>query len=277
MKSPVSWVGGKSHVASRIVAMMPPHDHYVEVFGGGLSVFFMKPKSRLETVNDKSKELMNFWLVCRDRAEELVAKLESTPYSRALFDEWKAKPLPDDPVERAAWWFFLQCSRFSGNYHGGWSYCRMKSTVSVPPAARFRRRISRILVVRDRFAEVQIECADFRVMFERYSGCPDNLLFCDPPYFGTEYYYREKFTEQDHRDLAALIAGSRAKIILSYYNHPLLDELYPDLCRREIRTVKHGAKSLANQKKPKGCEIVLMNYELESDLLGVSDAKTLDG
>ena len=276
MKSPVSWVGGKSHVASRIVAMMPPHDHYIEVFGGGLSVFFRKPRSKLETVNDKNKDLMSFWLVCRDHTEELVAKLDSTPYSRALFDEWKTKPLPDDPIERAAWWFFLQCSRFSANYHGGWSYLKVRSTCNVPPAARFRRLTTRIFAVRDRFTDVQIECADFREMCERYSGCSENLMYFDPPYFGTEYYYREKFTEQDHRDLAELIAGSRAKIILTYYAHPLLDKLYPDLHRREIRTAKHGAKSLANQRKPQGCEIVLTNYEIEPDLLGIINAKTMD-
>lgn len=36
--SPLKWHGGKHYLAARIVALMPPHTHYVEPFAGGLSV-----------------------------------------------------------------------------------------------------------------------------------------------------------------------------------------------------------------------------------------------
>ncbi|WP_257842548.1 DNA adenine methylase [Helicobacter sp. 11S02629-2] len=42
LKPPFAWVGGKSRLAKDIVAMMPPHQTYVEVFAGGLNVLYAK-------------------------------------------------------------------------------------------------------------------------------------------------------------------------------------------------------------------------------------------
>jgi DNA adenine methylase len=33
-KSPISWVGGKSQLAPKIIPLFPEHHAYVEVFGG---------------------------------------------------------------------------------------------------------------------------------------------------------------------------------------------------------------------------------------------------
>ncbi len=39
MKSPIAYIGGKSRVANKIIAMMPPHKTYVELFAGAAWVF----------------------------------------------------------------------------------------------------------------------------------------------------------------------------------------------------------------------------------------------
>lgn len=44
LKAPFAWVGGKSRLAASIVQLMPPHKRYIEVFGGGLSVLYAKPR-----------------------------------------------------------------------------------------------------------------------------------------------------------------------------------------------------------------------------------------
>ena len=38
LRSPLKWHGGKSYLARRIIALMPPHKTYVEGFAGGLSI-----------------------------------------------------------------------------------------------------------------------------------------------------------------------------------------------------------------------------------------------
>lgn len=202
--------------------------------------------------------------MCRDRAEELVRKLEWTPYSRQLFDEWKREPRPEDDLEWAARWFFMQCSRFSASHHGGWAYNKAKLTVNVPCAPQFRRRLARILPVRDRLADVQIECADFRVMMERYGGYEENLLYIDPPYPG-KAYYQFGFTEEDHRDLAELAHASKAKIALSSGDDPLTSELYGDWVRHQMQCVTQSAKSDRGDSKPRRTELLLTNYTAQED------------
>lgn len=62
--SPFGLVGGKSKLAKDIVALMPKHRLYVEVFGGALNVLYTKEKPILtkgaEVVNDINGELRAF-------------------------------------------------------------------------------------------------------------------------------------------------------------------------------------------------------------------------
>src|SRR5262245_65981470 len=63
---PLKWHGGKHYLASRIVGLMPPHLHYVELFAGGLAVLLAKdPDGVSEVANDLHGELANFWRVLR--------------------------------------------------------------------------------------------------------------------------------------------------------------------------------------------------------------------
>jgi hypothetical protein len=49
--------GGKHYLARRVVGLMPPHLHCVELFGCGLQVFFAKdPEGTSEVVNDLNRE-----------------------------------------------------------------------------------------------------------------------------------------------------------------------------------------------------------------------------
>lgn len=71
---PLKWHGGKFYLARRIVALMPPHLHYVDPYAGGLAVLLARdPADRRlwsgttasrrglpEVVNDLDGRLINF-------------------------------------------------------------------------------------------------------------------------------------------------------------------------------------------------------------------------
>ena len=38
VRSPITWLGGKGVVKTKILPLLPPHDYYVEPFGGGASI-----------------------------------------------------------------------------------------------------------------------------------------------------------------------------------------------------------------------------------------------
>jgi DNA adenine methylase len=96
---PLKTHGGKHYLASRIVALMPRHLHYVEPYAGGLSVLLARDPEdpRLwagcgsglrgvsEVANDLDGRLVNFWRVLRDEGTfaRFVRQVEAVPLSRA--------------------------------------------------------------------------------------------------------------------------------------------------------------------------------------------------
>ena len=66
MKSPISWVGGKSKLVKTLLPLIPQHKCYVEVFGGAGWLLFGKQLSNIEILNDYDEELINFWSVVQN-------------------------------------------------------------------------------------------------------------------------------------------------------------------------------------------------------------------
>ncbi len=66
VRSPIKWAGGKSRVRDTIIAMLPKHDCYVEVFGGAGWVLFGKEPSRVEVFNDIDGDIVNFFEVVKN-------------------------------------------------------------------------------------------------------------------------------------------------------------------------------------------------------------------
>ena len=84
-----SYYGGKYVIGDWIISKFPHNYtklHYVEPFGGGLSIFFLKRPSLLETINDIDKRLFNLYLNLRDNYDDLMHKIQYTLYSQNEFN-----------------------------------------------------------------------------------------------------------------------------------------------------------------------------------------------
>ena len=255
VKSPLKLVGGKYRLADWIVSHFPPHECYCEPFCGACHVLCAKEPSRVEIINDKDGDLVNFLLVARDQPERLVKAVSSLPYSRLLYEKWKKEELPKDEFERAVRWFYLIRSCFAGRIKMGWGFSKKENSSSV-----YQSTCQRIQAFADRLKKVQIDCLDFRECIKRYDS-PETLFYCDPPFVNKEYYYSISFTEQDHRDLAEILHRIKGKVVLSYYPHPLIKELYSDFYVKRKRTVKYSTKRIG-KPKPRAIELLLANFPL---------------
>jgi len=270
-KSPVCWIGGKCHSASKIVDCLPlppTYKHFVDVFGGGAHVLFRKPQyNHLETYNDYDGNLVNFWMQCRDHPNELQSLIDSLPYSRSLYEDWVESIRNGEelcPLERAARWFYVLRSSISGKLgqtKGDWGYSKeagRNHARSLHNAAGLFTEAS------ERMRCVQIECKSFSDIICRYQR--DNVVFyCDPPYIGHERYYKGApiFGLNDHKVLSELLNATKAKVALSYYPHPLLAELYPGTRWRIVTwdTYKHAEMVQPGSTRQKSTEILIMNYD----------------
>ena len=113
LKSPIGRVWGKSKLSKEIVSLFPEHKHYVEVFGWGLSVFFAKEPSKIETVNDINSDLINLWEVIKEYPQSLSHHLNQLFISRVIFNNIKLKKYtPINHIEKAAFFYYLVSQSF---------------------------------------------------------------------------------------------------------------------------------------------------------------------
>ena len=264
VKAIAPWFGGKRTLAADIVAEMGPHKAYWEPFCGSAAVLLAKPPASHETAIDLHGELTNMARVLcnEDLAVQLYAKASRTLYSTELFTEsreWldrRGETAWSGPDLEAAYHYFVVawmgrngcagCSRTtfqpSMRYTpgGGSSSTRFVSAVQSIPAWHHRLR-NVVIVHGDAFDHLpKIEDAD--------GVC----IYADPPYIkatrgaggGSNYQY--DFTEpaaamplfgveDDHARLASeLRRFTRARVIVSYYDHPRLADLYPGWTIRKL-------------------------------------------
>ncbi|WP_300642381.1 DNA adenine methylase [uncultured Helicobacter sp.] len=220
LKAPFGWIGGKSRLAKEIVEMMPEHKLYVEVFGGGLSVLYAKPKMPKisEVVNDINGELVNLHRVIKTFPVTFTSLLSELLISREMFFDFKNKRLtPKNKIERAV--FFYYCLTYSFASKGD-SFAMPKSR----PAKKLYKDFS---VWSKRLSSVCIENLSFEKLIKEYDR-EETLFYLDPPYMGTEDYYKNTlgFGKKEHELLAEILKGIKGKFILSYNDTPKVRELY---------------------------------------------------
>src|SRR5579862_9703232 len=87
------YYGGKTMMLPALLQLLPPHQTYVEAFGGSGTLLLNKGRSEneLEIYNDFESELVNFFTVLRDRGRELEAALTLTPFSREEYNTAREK------------------------------------------------------------------------------------------------------------------------------------------------------------------------------------------
>ena len=114
MRGPLAYIGGKRALAKQIIDVFPDHVTFCEIFAGGAQVFFKKPPSKVEVLNDLDGEMVNFFRVCQQHYEELVRYLRFVLVSRKWFELLKTTDqtmLTD--IQRAARFFYLQKNSFA--------------------------------------------------------------------------------------------------------------------------------------------------------------------
>jgi DNA adenine methylase len=174
-----AWHGGKSRFTSKIIALFPPHQTFIDVFGGSGAVLLAKQPSPVEVYNDIDAGLANLFRVLRDSrlSRRLQKACEHTLYSRAEFE--LAKEPVDDPVEKAR--RFLVRTRMSWGALGDrWSYSVTASNGGMASVVKvWQAVVERLAQVHQRLLRVQIEQADWREILNRYDG-PGSLLYFGP-------------------------------------------------------------------------------------------------
>jgi DNA adenine methylase len=260
---PLKWHGGKWYLATKIVALMPSHIHYVEPYGGGLSVLLAKdPEGISEVVNDLDGRLSNFWRVLQ--GEESFRKfqrtLEAVPFSEF---EWRdsLQQAAGNPVENAVR-FFIHCRQsLAGrmNCFAPLSRTRTRRGMN-EQASAWLNAVDGLPVIHNRLKRVSILNRNATDVIQQQDG-PDTLFYLDPPYLGEtracESVYSHEMTAGQHEELLTIIRECAGHMMLSSYPSELYTSRLRDWNRHEFVLPNQASGS---KSKRRMTEIVWTNF-----------------
>ncbi len=258
LKSPLGYLGGKSRLAAQIVEKIPPHTCYVEPFCGGAWVYFTKPPSKVEILNDLDGELVNFWRVVRTHLPEFLRCLEYRTVSREEFQrELKTDPKLLTDVQRAVRYYLVQRMGF-----GGKTKDRTFGTSSVRPSSLNLPRAEEILKdIHTRMARTTIEHLDACECIQRYDS-EKTFIYLDPPYVGADFY-SVSFAGEDFNRLCETLKSIKGKFILSLNDTPEVREIFKDFTIEPVETKYSlgNTKQSEDTRKKERKELLIHNLE----------------
>lgn len=250
IRAPFAWVGGKSRLASQITEIFPAHTSYIEVFGGALSVFYAKRKSKIEILNDINGDLINLHRIIKTRPASLTAEINTMLKSRELFYNIKFKKIkPRSDIQRAAFYYYLISLSFGAK----------TENFAMSKCVRSSKNIYKdFMLYSKRLKTAVIENMSYEKLIKEYDN-KEALFYVDPPYVGTEKYYKTPngFNINDHINLADILKNIKGKFVLSYNDCEVVRDLYKDF---KIKRIKTRYSLNAASKSRSANELIITNY-----------------
>ena len=235
--------GAKWALGPRIAAALPEHKHYVEPYFGSGAVFFTKPASLHEVVNDIDGRVVNFWRTLREHTEELCWLIEATPWSRSEYEASRAPS--DDPIEDARRFAVRAWQAHAADFSRvvGWRH-RGVAKPGSGMSARWTKVPGQLAAVAHRLAVAEIEQIDAVKLVRRVQG-EDVLIYADPPYpleTRVRGLYAVEVDRDHHVDLLDALRAHSGPVVLSGYACKLYDDALAGWHREEIPTTTHGGR-----------------------------------
>lgn len=223
MKTPITYYGGKQMMAKHILPLIPAHNLYCEPFFGGGAIFFAKPKSEVEVINDLNLFVVNFYEQCKTNFDKLDHLIKCTLHSRTSHKQ--AKVIYDNPEMfsklRRAWAFYVLCNQgFSGAISNSWGYGVAKNKSELRTK---NKRESFLPAIKERLEIVQIERHD-AVHVIKTRDRDNSFFYCDPPYYNADMAHYAGYTLADFENLLKTLEAIKGKFLLSSYPSDILAE-----------------------------------------------------
>lgn len=255
MKSILKYPGAKWSIAPWVISHLPEHHSYLEPFFGSGAVFFNKPKSRIETVNDLDGDVVNLFECIRRDPEKLAWELEATPYSRQEY-EMAYQDIPEDSIQRARR-FFILCNMGHGfRVNGekvGWKN-DVQGREYAYAVKSWNRLPEQVFEVAARLKEAQIDNRPACDLIRRFNH-PNVLIYADPPYLLSTRHgkqYKCEMSDADHEELLETLKLHTGPVLISGYESDLYNTL--------LKGWRREQKTAYSQVMSKKTEVLWMNF-----------------
>jgi DNA adenine methylase len=265
------YMGNKATIAGWIHSHFPSHKLYVEVFGGSAAMMVNKPKSTREVYNDFNPLLSNFFHVVRFKGDEFIRELENTVISEHWYNKFydylnsdydKSEEME---VENALRYFYIMTLCFGGKWTGGFIAEGHKEYYNM----LWEKKIELLKFYINRFKNVVVMNKSFEWIIEKYGSMHDTVIYLDPPYVGTESYYKVlagEFSVVHHLGLRDMLMDCNAHFFLSYEDDELVREMYKGFIIHEKNKHSHGRNKTDDGSANKLSEVLVTNYSQTTKL-----------
>ena len=260
----IPYYGGKFQLSRELIPRLPKHERYIEMFAGGLSMFFRKKKVEWNIINDKDNNLVNLYITLAEDFESFCEHIKWYIKSRTYHElikeyvsTYKSPVQPTDipDAKRAARYYYLVKCSFNNNPQGTFSKNSADWNTDV--------FVKDLRISRKYLNNVTVENLDFRVLVDKYIPKEGDLWYLDPPYYVASKrkdYYIHTFGNNDHLDLFTIcnkINDAGAKFMVSYDDNKNVHILYKNYRIEKIPVIYAGQTTKREYKN----EIVVTNYE----------------
>ena len=253
--------GGKWRMAKNILKLFPPHEIYVEPFGGGAGILLQKPKSKIDVYNDLDGDIVNLFRVVREYPEELARLVEWTPFAREEFE--LSYEMTDDPIERArrtlvrSFMGFGSAAAtkgstgFRGMDGGSHSY------------NRWNKHPKAIIAISERLKSCVIENLPYAKILDRHDS-ENTLFYLDPPYLMSTRtsitttsggrYYNHEMTDEQHMEMLERVKRVKGMVVISGYASDLYDSVLDGWIRYSFQARASGHRGTVMREEVVWCK-----------------------
>jgi DNA adenine methylase len=251
----IKWAGGKTYLLPELHKIIDDIDSdigYCEpMVGGGAFYWSIFRRFKRRIIADVNEDLINLYIVIRDKPEELITELLKSEYSYIHKSEEQSLTTyrrirasnPEDSVKRAARIMFLLRTCFNGlmrlNKHGQFN---------VPPGSYRNPEICNAELIRcdsEALQGTMIYHSNARQTINCLDG-EKYLLFVDPPYYDDKKKFTDysgKFTLVDQTALIECILNSKQPFIYTNKAHPTILECFSESgANTQIVPLKHSVQ-----------------------------------
>lgn len=266
IRSPLRYPGGKSRVAEKIAALVPPFAEFREPFVGGGSVFIhlrQKFPQKRFWINDKYTQLATFWRGLKEDSDELINQIRRwrNEFSdgKKLFYFLRENIGKFNEIEVAAAFFVFNRITFSGTTEaGGFSQQAFEKRFT-------ESSIERLVKMPDILNGVKITDSDYEDALNIEGK--NVFLFLDPPYFSatnSALYGKNGVLHKsfDHERFAENLKNCGHRWLLTYDDSPFIRQLF-SFAEITDWSLTYGMRNVTPDSNQKTNELFISNYDLK--------------
>jgi DNA adenine methylase len=269
----LKWAGSKLQLIEQFENLFPPRlkNYYEPFIGSGAVFFYVKYKLKPNKVilSDINEELINCFVVVRDRPSELIELLLNHRNNHSKKYYYAVRSIETnrlDRVESAARLIYLNKTCFNGLYR-----VNSKGQFNVPfgdyeKPGIFDKDI--LFQASQLLQDVELRAMTFEKVLD-FAG-KDDFVYLDPPYIPLSKtssftsYSKDRFSVREHKilsDVFRILDSHGCFVMLSNNNHPLIRELYRDYEKNIVIVRARRMINSVGSKRGAINEIVLRNYD----------------